>query len=91
MGGEETSIIYLRDTIACSLIVITFYCLPKLQSLLNWNKLKNIKKISYSLFITHGLVNIVFSEYMVEYFKNIDIISNVYIVPTCNIFYSISN
>lgn len=78
--GEETYKIYLRDTIACSAIVITFYCLPKLQNLLNWNKLKSIKKISYSLFVTHGLVNSLFSGYIVQYFKDISIISNVYIL-----------
>lgn len=78
--GEETYKIYLKDTIACSAIVITFYCLPKLQNLLNWNKLKSIKKISYSLFVTHGLVNSLFSGYIVQYFKNINIISNVYIL-----------
>lgn len=78
--GEETNRIYLRDTIACSIIVTTLYCLPKLQNILNWNKLKNIKKISYSLFVTHGLINSLFSGYIVQYFKNINIISNVYIV-----------
>lgn len=78
--GEEGNKIYLRDTIACSLMMITFYCLPKLQSLLNWNRLKNIKKISYSLFVTHGLVNSLLSGYIVLYFKNRNIIANVYIV-----------
>lgn len=79
-GEENNNKIYIKDTIACSLIMITFYCLPKLQNLLNWNRLKNVKKISYSLFVTHGLVNSLFSGYIVEYFKNINIISNVYIV-----------
>ena len=78
--GEENYKIYLRDTIACSAVVITFYCLPKLQNLLNWNKLKSIKKISYSLFVTHGLVNSLFSGYIVQYFKSTNIISNVYIL-----------
>lgn len=78
--GEECSIIYLRDTIACSIILIAFYCLPKLQKLINWSKLSSIKKVSYSLFVTHGLVNILFSGSIVEYFKNINIISNVYLV-----------
>lgn len=84
--GEESNLIYLRDSIACSLIVITIYCFSKLQKLLNWEKLKNIKKISYSLFVTHGLVNILISGYIVEYFKNINIISNVYIVEIITFF-----
>lgn len=84
--GEETYEIYLRDTIACSAIVITFYCLPKLQNLLNWNKLKNIKKISYSLFVTHGLVNSLLSGYIVQYFKNINTITNVYILQLFTFF-----
>lgn len=78
--GEEGNIIYLRNSIACAIIIITLYCLPKLQTLFNWNKLKNIKKISYSLFVIHGLVNSLFAGYIVEYFKNINIISNVYLV-----------
>lgn len=78
--GEENYKIYLRDTIACSAIVITLYCLPKLQKLLNWNKLKSIKKISYSLFVTHGLVNSLLSGYIVQYFKDINIITNVYLI-----------
>lgn len=76
--GDETNKIYLRDSIACSLIIITTYCLPKLQVLLNWNILKNIKKISYSLFVTHGLINNLFSWNVINYFKNI--IQNVYIL-----------
>lgn len=78
--GEEGNRIYLRDTIACSLIVITLYCIPSLQKFLNWNKIKSIKKISYSLFVTHGLVNILFSGWLVQYFKEINIISNVYLL-----------
>lgn len=78
--GQESDFIYLRDSIACSLIVITFYCLPSLQKIVNWNGLKNIKKISYSLFITHGLVNQLFSGYLVEQFKNANNIQNMYIV-----------
>ena len=84
--GEEKNIIYLRDSIACSIIVITIYCLPKLQSLLNWNKLKNIKKISYSLFVTHGLVNSLISGHIVQYFKDINLISNVYVVQLITFF-----
>ncbi len=78
--GEESSWIYLMDTIVCSLIVLTLYCLPKLQNAFNWNHLKDIKKISYSLFITHGLVNNLLSGHIVLYFKNINIIANPYIV-----------
>lgn len=78
--GEEGNKIYLKDTIACSIIVITFYCLPKLQGLLNWSKIKDIKKISYSLFVTHGLVNRLLSGYIVMYFRDNNILQNVYIV-----------
>lgn len=78
--GEETNKIYLRDTVACSLIMITIYCLPKLQSLINLNKVKNIKKISYSLFVTHGLINSLCSGCIVQYFKNINIIKNIYVL-----------
>ena len=78
--GEESNEIYLRDTIACSMMVITLYCLPKLQVLLNWEKIKGLKKISYSLFVTHGLVNQLFSGYLVLYFKNNHLITNVYLV-----------
>lgn len=78
--GEETDRIYLRYTIGCSLIVITLYCLPALQKLFNLEKLKNLKKISYSLFVTHGLVNSLLSGYIVTYFRNINIISNVYLI-----------
>lgn len=78
--GEEGNKIYLRDSIACLLIIITFYCLPKLQKLIEWNKLKNIKKISYSLFVTHGLVNSLFSGNIVLFFRDNNIIQNVYLV-----------
>lgn len=78
--GEEGNKIYFRDSIACAIIVITIYCIPKLQELFNWNKLKNVKKISYSLFVVHGLVNNLLSGYIVTYFKNLNIISNVYVV-----------
>lgn len=76
--GEESDIIYLRDSIACSMIIITLYCLPSLQKLFDWCKIKNIKKISYSLFITHGLVNNLFSGYLVDIFKKNQIFQNVY-------------
>ena len=78
--GEEIKKIYLRDSIASSLILITIYCMPKLQKFFNWNKLKNLKKISYSLFVTHGLVNTLFSGYIVLFFKNNNIMNNPYIV-----------
>ena len=78
--GEESKGIYLRDTLACAIIFITVYCLPKLQNSLNWNKIKSVKKISFSLFVTHGLVNNLLSGYIVEYFKNINIIENVYLL-----------
>ena len=78
--GEEKDKIYIRYMVACILIIITLYCLPKLQKLFNWEKLKNIKKISYSLFVTHGLINSLLSGYLVSYFKNINLISNIYIV-----------
>jgi len=84
--GEETDRIYIRYTIACSMIVITLYCLPKLQKLFNWEKTKDIKKMSYSLFVTHGLVNSLFSGYIVVYFKNMNIISNAYIVQLVTFF-----
>ena len=54
--------------------------MPKLQKFFNWNKLKNLKKISYSLFVTHGLVNTLFSGYIVLFFKNNNIMNNPYIV-----------
>ena len=78
--GPETYEFYLRYAIASSAIIITLYCLPKLQKLLNWNKLKNIKKLSYSLFVIHGLVNNLLSGYIIQYFKNINIIANAYML-----------
>lgn len=77
--GEESNIMYLRDSIACSIIVITFYCLPLLQKIFDWNKVKSIKKVSYSLFITHGLVNNLFSHYLVKHIRNAQIFQNTYI------------
>jgi len=84
--GEETEKIYLKYIIAFSAIIVTVYCLPKLQKLLNWEKLKNIKKISYSLFVTHGLVNTLYSGYIVTYFRDLNIISNAYLVQLLTFF-----
>lgn len=78
--GEECTRIYLKDSIACAIIVITIYCIPKLQKILEWSKLKNVKKISYSLFVVHGLVNNLLSGYIVIYFKNINLIQSDYLV-----------
>lgn len=78
--GEECTKIYLKDSIACAIIVITIYCIPKLQKILEWSKLKNVKKISYSLFVVHGLVNNLLSGYIVIYFKNINLIQSEYLI-----------
>ena len=78
--GEESNIIYLRDSLACSIIIITLFGMPFLQKIWNWNKLKNIKKISYSLFITHGLLNNLLFYHLVSYLKEANAVQNIYVL-----------
>ncbi|MGN1147311.1 MAG: acyltransferase family protein [Lachnospiraceae bacterium] len=53
--GEETDIMYYRDILAGFIIMIVFYCLPVLQKIFAFKHMKALKKISYSLFIVHGM------------------------------------
>lgn len=82
--GEEIKQIYLKDSIATALIIVTIYAFPKLQKIFDLNEIKNIKKISYSLFVTHGLINSLFSGYIVQYFKNLSF--NVYATEIVSFF-----
>lgn len=53
--GYEDDLMYYRDILAGFIIMVTFYCLPVLQKLFAFPHMKWIKKMSYSLFIIHGM------------------------------------
>ena len=53
--GYESDLMYYRDILAGFLIMVTFYCLPVLQKLFAFRHFRWIKKMSYSLFIIHGM------------------------------------
>lgn len=53
--GYESELMYYRDILAGFVIMVTFYCLPALQKLCAFPHLKWVKKMSYSLFLVHGM------------------------------------
>lgn len=53
--GYESELMYYRDILAGFIVMAVFYCLPALQKLFAWKRIKWIKKMSYSLFIVHGM------------------------------------
>lgn len=53
--GEESTLMYYRDTLAAALIMVTFHCLPVLQRIMGWKWLGKLKQYSYSLFVVHGM------------------------------------
>lgn len=54
--GEESNQTYLRYCISNMILLIYIYCFPKIQKILNWERLNKIKKCSYSMFISHGIL-----------------------------------
>ena len=73
ISGEESYITYFKYSIVSMIAVIYIYCLPKLQTILNFNKINKIKKYSYSMFISHGIVYSLIGEKIIklmEFIKN---------------------
>lgn len=66
ISGEESNIAYFKYTIVSMIAVIYIYCLPKLQTILNFNKINKIKKYSYSMFISHGIVYSLIGEKIIK-------------------------
>lgn len=78
--GDESNKIYLRYAISSMLVIIAIYCLPKLQTAFKFSKIEKLKKCSYSLFVIHGLVNSLIGQTIVESIKNLNMITNVYLL-----------
>ena len=77
--GEESNLTYLRYCISNTVFLVYIYCLPMLQKTLNWNHIKRIKKYSYSMFISHGMLYALLGHSIISFVKQVGF-ANDYIV-----------
>lgn len=78
--GTESNKLYFRCATACAISIISIYCLPILEKIFNCNRLKTIKKSSYSIFVVHGLINTLIGEQLVMNIQRIFSVENLYIL-----------
>lgn len=77
--GDESNFTYLRYCISNMIFLVFVYCLPILQKVLNWNGIKKIKKYSYSMFISHGMLYTLIGYNIINFVRQIGF-TNDYIV-----------